>query len=69
MILPEDKVSNVQFGLRRDRSADFGTTLLHEITCYFNDKNYPVFVGGLAADKCFVQRLARWIIIQIILPV
>ena len=52
-LIPNDDVSDVQFGYRKSRSTEFACAYLHDVITDFNSSGSPVFICGLDANKCF----------------
>jgi hypothetical protein len=53
LMIPPDKVSDMQFGFRAKRGTSFGCRLLNDVACYQNQKGSPLYICSLDAEKCF----------------
>jgi hypothetical protein len=53
LMLPDDDVSDSQFGFRKGRGTSFGCSLLNDIMAEFKASKSPVFLCSLDAEKCF----------------
>ena len=52
-MIPEENISDAQFGFRKGRSASFGCAFLHDVISYHNSRYSPVYLCALDAQKCF----------------
>ena len=53
MILPTHEVCDTQFGFREGRGTTFVTSLIHDCATFYNEKNTPLFLCSLDAERCF----------------
>ena len=51
--MPEDTVSECQFGFRKGRGTMFATSLLNDAAAYSNSHGSALYVCSLDAEKCF----------------
>jgi hypothetical protein len=52
-ILPSVDTMNTQFGFKESRSTNLACSLLNDIMCYTKERNSPLYVCSLDAEKCF----------------
>ena len=53
IMLPEDNISDNQFGFRQGRGTAFGCSLLNDVIQYSIDGGSTIYVCSLDAEKCF----------------
>ena len=53
LMLPDDNVSNSQYGFRKGRGTSLACALFNDFKCYFEYTNAPLFTCSLDAEKCF----------------
>jgi len=53
IMLPQDRVSDNQFGFRKERGTSMACALFNDIKSYFEHVKSPLFTCSLDAQKCF----------------
>lgn len=53
LMVPEDDVTDTQFGFRKGMGTAFACTLLNDVMQYFKMKKSPLYTCSLDAEKCF----------------
>ena len=49
----ESLIAENQFGFQPKRGTDFCTNILNDVIAHAKSQNYPLFICGLDAEKCF----------------
>ena len=51
--MPDDTADETQFGFRKGRGTTTAVSLAHDVVKYMNNKDTPVYICSLDAQKCF----------------